>query len=208
MIQQSVIAPLNNQRGVVLIASLLILLLLTLLGLTAMQTTTLEEKMAGNTSDRTLAFQAAEAALRDAEIEIEAGTRIISKYTGPRDDPDFLRREIGSAGFSADCTNGLCYNVGGAIAAADWQTLKQNALRAGIPPAAAPIPLTYVAYSTATASADIAGVAAQPRYIIDYSCVSDLPGASNCLYTYVVTVLAFGARTSTQVTLEGVYRTD
>jgi len=82
------------------------------------------------------------------------------------------------------------------------------ALRAGIPPAAAPVPLTYVPYSTATAAVDIAGVSAQPRYIIDYSCVGDLPGASNCLYTYVITVLAFGARTSTQVTLEGVYRAD
>jgi len=55
----------------VLIISLLILLVMTLIGVTAMQTTTLEEKMAGNTRDRNTAFQATEAALRDAEALIE-----------------------------------------------------------------------------------------------------------------------------------------
>lgn len=55
------------QRGSILIISLIFLLLLTILGLTAMQGTTLEEKMAGNTRDSSLALQAAEAALREAE---------------------------------------------------------------------------------------------------------------------------------------------
>jgi len=44
---------------------------MTLIGVTAMQTTTLEEKMAGNTRDRNLALQAAESALRDAEALVE-----------------------------------------------------------------------------------------------------------------------------------------
>ncbi|MCX7100437.1 MAG: PilX N-terminal domain-containing pilus assembly protein, partial [Methylobacter sp.] len=55
-----------NQSGAVLIISLIMLLLLTLIGTTAMQTSTLEEKMAGNLRDRDIAFQAAESALRDA----------------------------------------------------------------------------------------------------------------------------------------------
>lgn len=61
------LVPPPSQRGAVLAISLVILLLLTLIGVTAMSTTTLEEKMAGNTRDLNLAFQAAEAALREGE---------------------------------------------------------------------------------------------------------------------------------------------
>lgn len=56
-----------SQRGATLIISLLILLVMTLIGVTAIQTTTMEEKMAGNMRDQNLAFQAAEAALRAGE---------------------------------------------------------------------------------------------------------------------------------------------
>ncbi len=55
------------QRGSALIISLVILIVMTLIGLTGISTSSLEEKMAGNTRDRALAFQAAEAALRDGE---------------------------------------------------------------------------------------------------------------------------------------------
>lgn len=57
----------SNQRGSTLIVSLMILIVMTLIGLTGVMTSTLEEKMAGNTRDQALAFQAAEAALRDGE---------------------------------------------------------------------------------------------------------------------------------------------
>ena len=57
----------RTQSGVVLVISLIILLLLTIIGLSATQTTALEEKMAGNLRDKNLAFQAAESALRIAE---------------------------------------------------------------------------------------------------------------------------------------------
>lgn len=61
----------KHQSGAVLAISLIILLLLTLIGITATQVTGLEEKMAGNFRDRNLAFQAAETALRAGEAEIE-----------------------------------------------------------------------------------------------------------------------------------------
>ena len=68
--------PLSNfprrQHGAVLIISLLLLLVMTLIGITAMQSSTLEEKMAGNMHNRNVALQAAEAALRVAEADIEA----------------------------------------------------------------------------------------------------------------------------------------
>lgn len=58
---------LMQQNGAVLIISLIMLLLITLIGTTAIQTSTLEEKMAGNLYDKNIAFQAAEAALRHGE---------------------------------------------------------------------------------------------------------------------------------------------
>ena len=57
----------STQSGVVLIISLVMLLLLTLIGTTSMQTTTLEEKMVGNMRDQNIAFQTAEAVLRAGE---------------------------------------------------------------------------------------------------------------------------------------------
>jgi type IV pilus assembly protein PilX len=58
------------QQGSVLVISLILLLVMTLLGLSAMQNSVMEEMMAGNTRDKHLAFQSAEAALRDAENRI------------------------------------------------------------------------------------------------------------------------------------------
>jgi len=57
----------QSQQGAALIVSLMILIVMTLIGLTGMGTSGMEEKMAGNVRDRNLAFQAAEAALRDGE---------------------------------------------------------------------------------------------------------------------------------------------
>lgn len=59
--------PPRQQRGAVLIISILLLLIMTLIGVTAMSTTSLEEKMAGNMRDKNIALQAAEAGLEDGE---------------------------------------------------------------------------------------------------------------------------------------------
>lgn len=56
-----------RQKGFTLVMGLIFLVLLTLLGLTVMRMAGLEERMSGNTRDRILAFNAAEAALRDCE---------------------------------------------------------------------------------------------------------------------------------------------
>lgn len=57
----------GRQRGAALVVSLLLLLVLTILAIGASQTTRLEERMAGNMRDIDMAFQGAEAGLRDAE---------------------------------------------------------------------------------------------------------------------------------------------
>ncbi len=55
------------QQGAILVISLLLLLVMTLLGLAAIQVTRMEERMAGNLRDTNIAFQGAESGLRDAE---------------------------------------------------------------------------------------------------------------------------------------------
>jgi type IV pilus assembly protein PilX len=62
------------QRGVVLIVGLLLLLVLTLIGVTSMRSALLEERMTGNVQDSTIAFQAAEAALREGELLLQQPT--------------------------------------------------------------------------------------------------------------------------------------
>ena len=64
--------PHGRQRGAVLIVSLVMLLVITLIAVSSMQGTVLEEKMAGNTKDRNLAFQTTESAIREAENYIES----------------------------------------------------------------------------------------------------------------------------------------
>lgn len=59
--------PRRRQRGIALVVVLLLLLIVTLIGLAAMRGTLLQERMAGNVAARGIAFQAAEAALREAE---------------------------------------------------------------------------------------------------------------------------------------------
>ena len=56
----------------VLVVSLIILVIVTLLAISALRVTTLEERMAGNTRDRHLAFEAAEYALREAQDFLSA----------------------------------------------------------------------------------------------------------------------------------------
>ena len=70
----------KRQRGVTLIVAMIFLAILALLGVTVAQTTQLEERMAGNTRDRDLAFQATEAALTWASkqdmLTLSAGATI------------------------------------------------------------------------------------------------------------------------------------
>ena len=68
------IHSLQRQSGVALFISLVMLLVLTMIGVSAVQTTSLEERMARNSRDRLMAFQAAESALRDAEAFLETIT--------------------------------------------------------------------------------------------------------------------------------------
>jgi type IV pilus assembly protein PilX len=60
----------HPQRGAALITALLLLIVLTILGVSVMQMSRVQEKMAGNTRDSNVGFETAEGALRNAEALI------------------------------------------------------------------------------------------------------------------------------------------
>jgi type IV pilus assembly protein PilX len=60
-------SPVSAERGVVLIVGLILLIVMSLLGLTSIKLATTDERLVAQSYDRGLAFQAAEAALREAE---------------------------------------------------------------------------------------------------------------------------------------------
>lgn len=59
----------HSQQGGILIVSLLVLLALTIIGLSSMDSSIMEEKMASNSQISTTAFQAAESAIREKYYE-------------------------------------------------------------------------------------------------------------------------------------------
>ncbi|WP_235893517.1 pilus assembly PilX family protein [Cognatilysobacter lacus] len=64
------VAGRSGESGAALVVVLFLLLIITLLGLASMRGAILQERMAGATYGRSLAFQAAETALRTAEASI------------------------------------------------------------------------------------------------------------------------------------------
>ena len=79
-----------TQRGVALIVVLILLLVMTLLGLASLRGSLLEDRMTSGEYDRSLGFQAAEGALREAEARL---TTAGIKAAFPTADP---------------CVTGLC----------------------------------------------------------------------------------------------------
>lgn len=71
------------QRGIALAVVLILLVVITLLALAAMRGTVLQQRMSSSVSDRGLAFQAAEAALREGEAK--AGDNPRNKAGFPAD---------------------------------------------------------------------------------------------------------------------------
>lgn len=78
----------TGQHGAVLIVSLLLLLIMTVLGVTALSTNSLEEHIAGNLRDQDLAFQASESGVRACEGDV--------------------LNNILAGQFTATCAQGLC----------------------------------------------------------------------------------------------------
>ncbi len=142
----------SRQQGAALVIGLIMLVLVTLLGLTAMRTSALEERMAGHTSDRALAFQAAEAALRQGEQYLNGAVigafMAIPSSTGlllprlPGDDDPYDGNPFTDDGLADDCTATKCRPWSEAL---DWRPATNHS----------------------RAATGVVGVAQQPRYIIE-----------------------------------------
>ena len=94
--------PIGSQNGASLVIALLFLLVLTILGLVSVRSSTVQERMAGNDRDHAVAFEAAEAALRDAELDIRLNIT-------PAD------------AFDTACATGLCWPA--TVATSQWNAV-------------------------------------------------------------------------------------
>jgi len=129
-----------RQTGTVLIIALIMLLLLTMLGVGAMRATTMEERMAGNVRDATIAFQAAEAALRSAE-----------EWIAPLVHPP---SEKGTLCTEDDACDVTVYADG---------TLPEDLMRPANDP-----DTWWTGAATMEYEVDIAGTASKPRYVLEH----------------------------------------
>lgn len=126
-----------RQEGAALVTGLIFMLVLTIIVVSALRSATLEERMAANARNRQLALQAAEAVLREAEAVINSGATPFDPFT--------------PASFTSACTNGLCTVANGDTPR--WKTVDWND--------------ATQTRTFANNASDLAGVQAQPRYIIE-----------------------------------------
>ena len=187
----------RRERGAILIITLMFLVLLTIVGVASISSATLEEKMAGNLREQYTAFQAAESALRDAEIDLEAaiGGTVnrdplslasfvtlcsaaafpvlnIGVCTQPAAPPGTYRTEIVTA------------------AGWDWTSATKT-----------------VPYGSYTGAAQLGGVFRQPRYVIEYLAEKIDPTVTVPLTRHFrITARGWGANQNTTITLQTVYK--
>ncbi|HEX5865097.1 MAG TPA: PilX N-terminal domain-containing pilus assembly protein [Casimicrobiaceae bacterium] len=175
------------QSGMSLFPALMFLLVLSVLGMSVLNSTLLQEKMAGNTKDTNVAFQAGEAGLRDAEADIA------------------LNVTAGTV-FTSSCTNGLC------TPPSTWPTPLSTDISKVIDWTSSANTRVYGSQTSAPALAD---VAAPPLYVIEkLSSLPVGPGSSIGLgvtaptsggTAYRLTVLATGMRPETRVVLQSTF---
>lgn len=91
----------TSQRGTALVVSLIILSVVTLLGVSSMQSSNSELKMAGSMRDRGVAFEAAEAALAKLEQQLALD---------PPSRLDLLSNCATAECFNPTCEQGLCFD--------------------------------------------------------------------------------------------------
>ena len=177
MISHSPISSGTRQRGVALITTLILLVMMTIIAVTAARMAALEERMAGNTRDRDIALRAAEMGLRDAERDL------MNAVLG------YERAISGCTGFTADCGGSTITTAddGQCSGAVNYSYLSSQT----VPPS-----VSYGRFTHATA---IPGVLAQPRYLIE--CFT-----KNSDTYYRITVRAIGAKPGTAVMMEEMFK--
>ncbi len=174
----------NKQKGAVLAVGLILLLVLSLIGVTNMSKVNTSEHLAGNERDANLAFQAAEAALLEGE-------RTISDLTGTAPTPQVCENG------DCNCTDGSCTTTiwDGENAVVwddiDWDNQSRTISDDNI---------SGNDYGTTT-------LASSPRYVIEFvglanfSLTNPIP-----LHYYRITSRAQGSTPESEVILQSVFR--
>jgi type IV pilus assembly protein PilX len=172
-----------KQRGVSLLVALLLLAVLSVATVAAMQTAGLQERIAGNTRDRTLAFNAAESALRDAEdyLQTEAFLPLFDGSVNGH----YRKNEFPGL----DLTRVSSGTVPDGSATDVWKD----------PAMVAYVVARGISYGSKTQVAVLPDLIVQPRYIIEM-----MPSDSSRPITYRITTVAKG-RDASLVVLQSFY---
>ncbi len=197
----------NREGGAILIVTLLFLVILTMLGITAITGTTMEERMAGNTRDSAIALQAAEAALRDARRDImNIPVRAGFGRSIPMRASFFGKEDVAGTCSDGDDERGLCLPA----------TNPDRTTYAKAPGSVMPATPKHdmraspsVEYGAITGATAIGGdaapraIAVQPRYIIEAFCLMQHGDTLQpfCNF-YRITARGYGRNPNSQVTLQ------
>jgi Tfp pilus assembly protein PilX len=185
----------RRQRGAVLVTALFLMLAVLMIGVSAARSALHGEKSSRHERDRHIAFAAADAALLDAEHDIEGGG-----------DPASARAALfapgGSAGFADGCGQGAAsVNLGlcrraPASAAPVWQALDLAKGGAGAVP--------YGQFTGAVMPVARGMLPGRlPRYIIELASLAGATPADGAFYR--ITAIGFGSRQTTRVVLQSYY---
>lgn len=203
MHRHSIAPSRQRQNGAALIVGLIFLVVLTMIGVTSARMSSLEERMSGNLRDRSLAMQAAELALRDAERDIlwlgVVGGKRATQISGL----SYFWPNCNMDGAANTDDDGLCDRKGATptygTSTLSWAALNVNGT---VYPAIA-LDMTAapsVEHGTFTGAPAIALVSAQPRYLIEgFTTTSNVT-------SYRITVRAQGANANTVVWLQEIFR--
>ena len=171
-----------------LITALIFLVLLTVIVISTVNITNSDEKIARNSRDKDIAFAAAEAALRDAELYISGSYQ-------------FPYNPISPIFFDGACTHALCDLRLNALAVPvsqlDFFASPTDPLDGGIAG-------NSMAIGAVTQSPQIIGVNAQPRYLVEIIGAFNDPGNPNA-YVFRITAQGQGRSANTRVTLQELY---
>lgn len=192
----------RNQQGASLVVSLLMLVVILLLGISAAQIALQEEKTSRNDRDHQIAFQAAEAGLMDAEMDIENSASANSRSNKFSADSAMLF--LAGCGSGADnLSQGLCIPAEQGEtpvwANIDFRDDTQNARS-----------VPYGLFTGQTFQTQKGSLPAKPpRYIIERMIYTGAgTDASSPIPFYRITAIGFGMRDTTQVVLQTFYRKD
>ncbi len=198
------VSPAARSGGASLIVVMLLLVVVSILGVSGIQVAMMGERGTRNDRDQQIAWQSAEAALMDAEFDIEG---LPATSTSKRN-TIFKYRETDVAQFIQDCGTsgqnvGLCnFNDMGKPA---WLTVDFTATGTGAPTT------QFGTFTDRTFPAGSKGVQPirPPRYVIEP--ISD-PKVDRTkpenlrTYIYRVTAMGFGPNAETQAVVQMIYR--